>query len=167
MWTTRAKSRSLLCGLLVVGAGGCGARFCTPPFDQGALAGIESLHRQDVAATAPGDPSLLAALWTEDAVRINPGGRVDVGKSAIRAADERASARHPEGRVVTYVPTIKDVRLAGEWAFEWGEFSASYQTSPTAQVTAVRGTVLRVLRKQGDGSWKFARVMVHVDEAPK
>jgi len=115
------------------------------------------------ATTAPGDPKLLANLWTEDAVRINPGGRVEVGRAAIRAADERTTVRHPQGQVLTYVPTIKDLRITGEWAFEWGTFNASYRDSAAAEVQKVKGTVLRVLRKQPDGTWKFARVMTQVE----
>jgi hypothetical protein len=53
------------------------------------MPGIVRLHGQDVAATVPGDPRLLAELWTDDAVRINSDGRIDVGRAAIRAADER------------------------------------------------------------------------------
>lgn len=126
------------------------------------LSGIERLHRQDIAATVPGDLRALAALWTEDAVRINPGGRVDVGKAAIHAADERAHARNPRGSVVSYTPEIKDVRIVGGWAFEWGQFAASFRESPEGPVQAVRGSVLRVLQRQPGGAWKFARVMVEV-----
>jgi len=160
-----SRSMILVGSFLVVSAGGCAVRASAqraPTTDARDLAGIERLHQQDVAATVPGDAKLLADTWTEDAVRINPGGRVDVGKAAIRAADERAEVRHPKGQVVTYVPVIKDVRVAGEWAFEWGTFSASYKETPTADLQLVHGTVLRVLRKQGDGTWKFARIMVQV-----
>jgi uncharacterized protein (TIGR02246 family) len=123
------------------------------------MVGIERLHRQDVAATVSGDPRALAGLWTDDAVRINPGGRVDIGKQAIRAADERAKARHPEGRVVSYLPDIKDVRIKDGWAFEWGHFKVGYTETAEGEVKTARGSVLRVLQKGADGSWKFARVM--------
>jgi ketosteroid isomerase-like protein len=69
----------------------------------------------------------------------------------------------PGGRVLTYVPEINDVRIAGGWAYEWGRFTGSYRDSPTGEVKTFRGTVLRVLQKQSDGSWKFARVMVQVE----
>src|SRR5882757_3849644 len=126
---------------------------------EGDMAGIERLHKQDVAATVPGDPGALAGLWADDAVRLNPGGRVDIGKKAIRDADERAHARHPGGRVVSYAPDIKDIRIEDGWAFEWGQFTFSYKETPEGEIRSARGTVLRVLQKQNDGSWKFARVM--------
>jgi uncharacterized protein (TIGR02246 family) len=160
MW--RPKTSILVCGFLLLGSRNrVSAGRMTA--DEQELAAIERLHQQDIAATLPGDPGLLASLWTDDAVRIRPGGRIDVGRAAIRAADDRATARSPQGRVLTYVPVVKEIRVAGEWAFEWGTFSSSYRLTPAAEVQKVRGTVLRVLRKQSDGTWKFARVMVQVE----
>jgi uncharacterized protein (TIGR02246 family) len=159
MWHPRMTI--LVCGLVLLVPGRRSS--AEKVADERDVAAIERLHQQDIAATAPGDPKLLANLWTEDAVRINPGGRVEVGRAAIRAADERTTVKHPQGQVLTYVPTIKDLRIAGDWAFEWGTFNASYKETATAEVQKARGTVLRVLRKQPDGSWKFARVMTQVE----
>ena len=51
---------------------------------------------------------------------------------------------------------IKDVTIAGEWAFEWGLFTASFVQSTGGEETPLRGKLLRVLKKQADGSWKVA-----------
>jgi ketosteroid isomerase-like protein len=131
------------------------------------LAGIEKLHRQDIAATLSGDLRELAALWTPDAVRLQPGRPADVGKAAILAVDERSQVRHPEGRVLTFVPEFKDVRISGGWAFEWGTFTATVQETAKSPVQTLRANFLRVLQKQSDGSWKFARVMWNEGEKPR
>jgi uncharacterized protein (TIGR02246 family) len=123
------------------------------------LAGIEKLHRQDIAATLSDEPSALAELWTDDAVRLEPGSQAEIGKPAIRADDEREKAARPKAKVVSYAPEIKDVRIEGDLAFEWGYFTGSYKETPDGEVKTFRGKLLRVLQKQGDGSWKFARVM--------
>jgi uncharacterized protein (TIGR02246 family) len=123
------------------------------------LARIEKLHQQDIAATLSDDPTALAELWTDDAVRLEPGKQAEIGKPAIRAADERAKANNPQAKVVSYAPEIKDVRLEGDLAFEWGYFTGSYKETPDGEVKTFRGKLLRVLQKQSDGSWKFARVM--------
>jgi hypothetical protein len=60
---------------------------------QGDVAGIEALHRRDVAATLSGDPKALAESWTTDAVRLEQGRPADVGKAAIRSEEERDKAR--------------------------------------------------------------------------
>jgi hypothetical protein len=149
-------------GLVALGLGGLRVAFSPPARAQGTaadLAGIAKLHALDVVATVSGEPGDLAKLWTADAIRLHPGGPADVGQPAIRAADERSQARHPGGRILSYVPDIKDVRIAQGWAHEWGYFTAKYQDKPDGPVKTLRGNVLRVLQKQSDGPWKFARVM--------
>ena len=48
------------------------------------------------------------------------------------------------------------MRIAGEWAFEWGYISYKDSSDPKP----MRGKVLRVMKRQPDGSWKFSRVIV-------
>ena len=129
------------------------------------MAGIEKLHRQDVAATLSGDPAALAELWTEDVVVLQQGEEPVIGKQAARAAAERRKAAHPGLRVVSYVPEIKDVTITTDgWAFEWGYFTASYVESAGGEEKRIRAKVLRVLKKQADGSWKGARGMWNTSE---
>jgi ketosteroid isomerase-like protein len=128
------------------------------------MAGIEKLHQLDIAATLSGDPKALADLWTDDAVRLEPGGNAEIGKQIIRAKDEKDKAAHPEAGILSYVPEIKDLKIADRWAFEWGYFTGSYRDSPNGPTKNFRGKVLRVLQKQSDGSWKFSRVMWNLAE---
>src|SRR5262249_45399924 len=65
-------------------------------------------------------------------------------------------SRAEEG-ILSYVPQTKDLRMKDGWAVEWGYFTAKFQ-DPAGEVKTLRGKVLRVLEKQGDGTWKFARV---------
>jgi ketosteroid isomerase-like protein len=124
-------------------------------------AGIERLHKLDIAATLSGKADELAKLWDNDAVRLLSDAPVEIGKSLIHADDKREEAAG-EGLGACYRPEIQDLQIAGDWAFEWGYFS--YKASP--QTKAFRGKVLRVIKRQPDGSWKFARVMAVVDEKP-
>ena len=127
-------------------------------------AGIEKLHQQDIAATLAGDSKALANLWTDDAVRLEPDGPAEVGRPLIKGNDEKQAASHPGTQILTYVPEIKDIRIVDGWAFEWGYFSSSYRESATSPVKSFRGKLLRVMRKQRDGSWKFSRVMWNLAE---
>ena len=45
------------------------------------------------------------------------------------------------------------------WAVEWRTFTASYVDSPGGEAKQVRGTVLLVLKRLPDGSWKGFRGM--------
>jgi len=123
------------------------------------MVGIEKLHQLDVAATLSGDPKALAELWTDDAVRLEPGGPAEIGKQVIQVNTERVYLNRPGFKILSYVPEIKSVELSDVWAFEWGYFSASLQEGSNGAAKSLRGKLLRILRKQDDGSWKFARVM--------
>jgi ketosteroid isomerase-like protein len=130
---------------------------------QADLAGIETLHQQDIAATLLRNPVALTDLWTDDAVRLGAGLPAEVGKQAIQASNERQTA-NKAFKVLSYVPEIKDLTVLGDgWAVEWRSFAASYVDSPNGEAKQVRGTVLAVLKKLPDGSWKCYRAMGSVE----
>ena len=123
------------------------------------LAAIEKLRQQDIAATLSRDPVALTDLWTDDAIRLGVGAPADIGKQAIRASNERHAA-DKVFKVLSYVPETRDVTfLDGGWAVEWRQFTASYVDSPGGEAKQIRGTVLAVLKKLPDGSWKCFRGM--------
>src|SRR5437762_11829249 len=117
---------------------------------------IEQLHQQDVAATLSDKADELAKLWDSDAVRIQPGRAAEIGKAEIYANDKQWEAKPDRPKTLCYKPEIKDVQIAGDWAFEWGYISYKDSSNPKP----MRGNVLRVMKRQPDGSWKFARVIV-------
>lgn len=129
------------------------------------MAGIEAFRAQDIAATLSRDPVALTELWTDDGVRLQQGQPVDVGKEAIRAANERLLAAQPGMRVVSYLPEIEDVTVMDGWAFQWGYFTATFVESPGAEEKSFRARVLSVLEKQPDGSWKAAAAMWNTAES--
>jgi ketosteroid isomerase-like protein len=123
------------------------------------LAAIEKFRQQDIAATLSRDPVALTDLWTDDAIRLGVGAPAEVGKQSIRASNERLTA-NKGFKVLSYVPETKDFTfLDGGWAVEWRTFTASYVDSPGGEPKQIRGTVLWVLKKLPDGSWKCFRLM--------
>jgi ketosteroid isomerase-like protein len=126
---------------------------------QADLAGIERLHKLDEQITLLNDPRALQSEWTDDAVRLQPDGPVDIGRAAIYATDVRSFAA-PGFAVVSYKPDIRDVQISGDWASEWGLFTAGLRPSSDKPVEEIHGKLLRVLHREGNGEWKFARVMV-------
>lgn len=104
-------------------------------------------------------------LWADDVVRLNPGQEAEVGKQTLLAALERRRAAQPGFRVLSYVPEIKDVTITDDgWAFEWGNFTGSFVESAGGEEKRIRGKLLRVLKKQADGSWKAAVGMWNTSE---
>jgi ketosteroid isomerase-like protein len=122
-------------------------------------AAIEKLRQQDIAATVSRDPAALTDFWTDDAIRLGAGAPPEIGKATIRASNERQTA-NTNFKVLSYVPETKDLTfLDGGWAVEWRTYTASYVDSPGGEAKHVRGTVLVVLKKLPDGSWKGFRAM--------
>ena len=123
---------------------------------------IERLHQLDVEATLTDSADELAKLWDKDAVRLQAGGPDEVGKAQIYIDDERWQHDPKRPQSLSYKPDVKDIQLAGDWAFEWGYFTAASR-DVTGKTVYVRGKQLRVMKRQSDGSWKFARVMGVLD----
>jgi ketosteroid isomerase-like protein len=121
-------------------------------------AGIERLHQQDLAATFSDKADELANLWDNDAVRIQPGRPAEVNKAVIYANDKRWEASKGDQKILRGHMEIQDLQIAGDWAFEWAYFSMK-ERNPEGKVSTGQGKVMRVLHRQADGSWKFARVM--------
>jgi uncharacterized protein (TIGR02246 family) len=120
------------------------------------LAAIEKLHQEDIAVTLSQDPKGLVEIFTEDAVRLQPGKPPVVGKEAIRADNEKGRAEYPGFKVLSYAPDYKDIQIADGSACEWGEFGAQYKLTPEGPPASLHMKALRVLKRQSDGSWKFA-----------
>jgi ketosteroid isomerase-like protein len=122
-------------------------------------AAVEKLRQQDISATVARDPVALTDLWTDDAIRLGIGAPAEMGKAAIRASNERQTA-NKNFKVLSYAPETRDlVFLDGGWAVEWRSFTASYVASAGSEPIQARGTLLAVLKKMPDGSWKAFRAL--------
>lgn len=122
--------------------------------DQAAMAGINKLHQDDIAATLNQNPDQLSALWTDDGVLLSQGNAPVIGRETIRVG-----ASHSVGKVIHYTPRTQDVSINGDSAVEWGYFDLTFQDPSQQQTGQFHGRFLRAMKKQQDGTWKFTRVM--------
>jgi ketosteroid isomerase-like protein len=122
------------------------------------LPAIEKLDRADIAATLTQDLNQLTNLWSDDAVNLGFPGPPVVGIKAMKEAYEKFRAGYPDFKVLKYAPDIKDVQIADGWAIEVGYFAATYQMSVKDNPVSVNDKGMRLLKRQSDGSWKFALV---------
>jgi uncharacterized protein (TIGR02246 family) len=121
------------------------------------LAAIEKLHKADVAATLTQDLSQLTTLWSDDAVNLGFPGPPVVGIKAMKEAYEKFQAGYPDFKVLKYAPNVRDVQIADEWAIEMMYGESTYKLSAKDNPVSVQIKALRVLKRQSDGSRKFAR----------
>jgi uncharacterized protein (TIGR02246 family) len=123
------------------------------------LAAIEQLHHKDVAAAKAGDTATLATLWTDDAVALPPGEQPVVGIDAIREWLKKGQAGTGRFEITEYKIDFEEVHVLGKEAVEWGRTRISMRPKGASGGMSVSGNILRVLRRQPDGTWKVARAI--------
>jgi hypothetical protein len=125
------------------------------------LAAIEMLHRADEECTLTQDPKCLTTLWSDDGINLGFPGPPVVGIKAIGEAYANFRAQYPEFQVLKYAPDYKEMQTAivDEWAIEVEGTAATYKMSANATpVTTPSTKGMRLLKRQSDGSWRFALV---------
>jgi uncharacterized protein (TIGR02246 family) len=124
------------------------------------LTAIKKVEQEDIEVTLSQDPKGLVDVWAEDGVRFKPGTSPTIGKQAIAAENEEFHTQYPEFKVLKYAPDLKTVRTAivDGWAIEVGSMEATYKMSANDKPVIVQDKGMRLLKRQSDGSWKFALV---------
>ena len=129
-----------------------------------ALAGIEELHRIDLEASRTRDFEALLSLWTEDGVLLMPEMRPVVGKEAIRSYMGKQAAVSRTYTIREYEHFWQEIKIFDDWACEWGYFSGEVEMVDSGEIVRQKGKLLRILKRQEDGSWKCARAIGHYDD---
>jgi len=122
------------------------------------LAAIEKLHKADIRATLAQNLTAMNSLWSEDAVKLDAPGSPVVGLKALREMYEKSLADCPDFKVLKYSPVITEVQIVDGWAIEVGTVEATYTMSAKDEPVSVSDKGVRVLKRQSDGSWKYAVV---------
>ena len=119
--------------------------------------GIERLHGQDREATLSDSADQLAKLWDKEAIRFPMGRPAEIGAAVIFADDKQWEMSSRRERSLCYDLEVQDIQIAGDWAFEWGY--GSYKIARGDKETVQYAKLMRVMKRQSDGTWRFARVM--------
>jgi len=125
---------------------------------------INALHQQDMEASKKWDVDTLASLWTDDIVTLSQGEPPLIGKDANRNSILRLREASRDLQVADYILSFNEVKIAGDWAFEWGTYSGTVKPVDGGEAVRTTGKVMRVLKKDPDGSWKVARAMYDSDD---
>ena len=131
--------------------------------EEGFVASVEETEddegKPSLKAMLRYDVETLIGLWEEDGVLLPPGSAPVVGKEAI-AKQLRQSAEGPElPEVIDNEMDFSDITVAGDWAIESGTFTSTWREPGAQTPSTQKGNILRVLRRQPDGSWKCARAI--------
>jgi uncharacterized protein (TIGR02246 family) len=118
---------------------------------------IERLHRRDMRASSAGDFAALRALVDDNAVMLPPGGAPQRGAKDFDAAFERMSNSPQTHEVIEYRLEYEEVKIFGNYAVEWGAIRGATREIASGRVNQSEYHVMRVLRRQPNGSWKIWR----------
>ncbi len=115
---------------------------------------IRKLIEAWLAAVRSKDISKLVSMVTDDAVFLPPGLPAVRGKPAVEAMFGRF---FPQFRNVEQTAVTEEIVVAGNWAFLWGTETFILVPQGGAAPIQMQGKGMSILRRQADGSWKFAR----------
>jgi uncharacterized protein (TIGR02246 family) len=119
---------------------------------ESAKAAIQALNKQWEINFEAHDLAGLAALFTEDCVRMPQGGPATVGRPALEAAYQQDFAEVWKTQAKVRL-NAEEVIISGEYAFARGA-DTLIQVQDGRQVEET-GKWLFVYRQQPDGTWKY------------
>ena len=120
---------------------------------------IEELHKTDMKASLEQDFETLISLWTDDGVLILPNQEPVRGIEALRKMMEEQREESKAYSITEYVHDFKEVKVIGEWAFEWGIYRGTMVMKDGGEPVSETGKLMRILKKQPDGNWKVSRAI--------
>jgi uncharacterized protein (TIGR02246 family) len=120
---------------------------------------IERLHQRDMTASKSLDYVTLSTLMSDDVVVLPPGGRAIRGRTEIDAGFKKMGSAEPVVDVLEYRFEWEEVRILGDYAFEWGYIHGRERDRKTGAETTSAYHVMRILQRQTDGAWKVHRTI--------
>ena len=116
---------------------------------------IDNGNAQWIEAWEKGDPEMVAAIFTDDAVMLSQGGRVFKGRQQIFER-QKAAMQSVTRPIKVSVITVK-IWLDGDAAYETGKYK--YEYTEKGKPVTEEGRYVTMWKRQGDGSWKLSMDM--------
>ncbi|MHC4537414.1 MAG: YybH family protein [Planctomycetota bacterium] len=128
------------------------------------LKSIKELHNKDKLASMNGDLETLLSLFSDDGIVIPAEGDIIAGKEALRKMLKQNFELMQDYIVTEYNHYFQEIKILGEYAYEWGTYSGKYKSKNDSTEITGSGKLMRILRLQADGSWKVYRAIWTVDK---
>ncbi|HJU74510.1 MAG TPA: nuclear transport factor 2 family protein [Gemmatimonadaceae bacterium] len=128
---------------------------------------IDELHQTDMRASQERDYLTLRSLLSDDFVMLPPGGELIRGRAAVDASFAKMGSVELPTDVLEYRFDWKEVRVLGDYAFEWGYIRGAERDRKTGEVSTSMHHVMRILQRQADGRWKVHRSIWNEAARPK
>jgi uncharacterized protein (TIGR02246 family) len=128
------------------------------------LKSIEELHKKDKQAALNGDIKTLSSLFTDDGILIPAVGDIIEGKEGLKNMLKQSFELYKDYTVTEYDHDFKEIKVLGQYAYEWGIYSSKYKSKKDSKEITASGKLMRILKLQADGSWKVHRTIWTVDK---
>lgn len=102
------------------------------------------------------DSARYAALFTEDAIRMPPGGMPEYGPEAIRRSEQ---ADYDEAKLDVAFTPRDALAIAEGWTYGIADVEASMVARGSGETSDFRLTVAWLLERQPSGEWRIKRQM--------
>lgn len=158
------KCRVLALVLFVAVLAGCQQAPSGPqPLTEADKDQIGAVAENHMKAVLANDASAYAALFTEDGIDLPPNTEMRRGKGEIQ---EAAEAFFKEQKVTEFTNPLVEVYGMGDLAYGVGTYTATTEPVGGNGPATDKGKYVVVLKRQADGSWKWAAGIWNSDQAP-
>jgi ketosteroid isomerase-like protein len=124
------------------------------------IANIEDLRRRDVAASLAGEFENLKSLMDEQCIVLPPEAEPESGQVFLdRAADSSKDAKSQE-QILKLTQDWEELQLFGDFAYERGIVRYTVR-DVDGEIVRETQRLMRILRRQDDGSWRVYRATWH------
>ena len=127
--------------------------------DTAAINDIWAVYASSLEA---GDITAWLSLWTEDGVQMPPNEPPNIGKDQIQEKNKAAFDQFTFEMEITN----EEIRVAGDWAFSRGTYTAIFSPKNGDQPVPIDGKFMTILERQPDGSWKIHRDIFNSNVSP-
>lgn len=124
------------------------------------IAAIDELHRRDVEATKSSQFATLKFLMDEQCIVSPPDSEPVPGQNYLDRVITTAQDMKSHETILELEQNWDELKLFGDFAYERGVVHYAI-CDPNGKVIKETQQLMRILRRQRDGSWRVYRAMWH------
>ena len=118
---------------------------------------IEELHQAEIEGNLAFDVDKIASTWDDEIVTMPPHSQPISGAVANHQFLESQRKAMANVDILGYEETWDEVRLLGEYAYEYGSIRSRIRPVNATEETALEFSAMRILKRQPSGAWKVYR----------